>query len=88
MSPDPSKTVAFYLGELKAQMSDVLKDTSEIKSLCATLETRVTSLEGARFRAYTVLTTISAIMGAIMGFIGSHIKESLQWMTQAPPGAP
>ncbi len=82
MNHDPTKSVAYILGELRAQTTDVLSDTKEIKELCTALEARVTSLEATRFRIYTIIATVSAFMG----FIGSNIKEGLQWLIQAPTG--
>ena len=81
---DPTKSISYLLGELNTKVAGILEDTAEIKGLCSTLQERVTSLEGTRFRIYTIIATVSAFMG----FIGSNIKEGLQWMIQAPPGAP
>jgi len=79
MASDPTKTLSYHLGELKAQMSAVLKDTSEIKELCAALEPRITSLEQTRFKVYTIIATV----GAFMGLLGSQIGKALEWLKES-----
>lgn len=81
MSPhDPKKSLEYLLGSLDSKMDSVLEEIQEFKATVSELETRVLSLEKTGFKVYTIITTIAAVAG----FLGSHIKEGLEWMLTSP----
>lgn len=75
MSKNPEETSEYMLGVLNTKMDQALQDLTDLKAL----EPRITSLEQTRFRVYTIIATL----GAVMGLIGSQIGKAFIWLKES-----
>lgn len=78
MSSNPKDSVAYLLGQLDTKMDSLLASNALVVAQQATLDNRVSSLEGTRTKVYVVASFLSVTFGAVVSFFGSIY----QWMNQ------
>jgi hypothetical protein len=76
MSPDPSKSPQFMLGEMYSDIKWLREQAETRLEVDDDHEVRLTSLEQFKFK----LVTIVAAVGALFGFIFSNVKDGVSWL--------
>ena len=77
MSPDPTKSLSYLLGELVTDVKYLRAAEEARQETDQLLIDRVTSLEQFKFKLITIVATV----GALFGFIFSHLKDGAEWLT-------
>jgi hypothetical protein len=82
MSPDPTKSPGFLLGQLHQKVDFLVQAEKARQEADGLMEARITSLEQTRFRVFTIATTI----GGAAGLLFSNLKDGLEWLKNSMSG--